>query len=766
MKEIGDFFSEEIAPRIFEQIDSLLPEFDFKMTDKGWISQNTYRPDGREGKSKFKVYVYENSPSIIQCYTSSPTMNLASYLAQRDGIKWIEAVKNLAEMVGIELPKSDYTPKHQNLALKDVIQYLNYLITQEEGNSVRAYLKARGFVDFSKFGVFVGIEQITKYLRKKNYDTQDIESALQLFDGLDGRKNTHPLAIPLLSSSGHPLGFILRAIRPEITPKYLFTKGFEKGNHLFNFGHRHASRIVLTEGQIDSLLAEQYIQNTLFCALGGSTLTDNQLKELLRHKNTPVITAFDDDNAGLKCSYQTVKKLLKHGFTDVSSVLAYAGCKDTAELIENQQDIGVTFLRNAIARPVPAKEILFHSIEPDDEFLTDTEYLKRVVSVAQDIADGFQKNIFLDFVMTKVQDVRKETIQQELDRQRFEFDKAKKQKKLQNAIAQAHELAKNDLSEAVKILTDALSKNSIIHAKQALKMPTASEFTALLRSEPERLKTGLLDDLWTVPMGAISLIAGRPSHGKTTFMYNCLLNQLELYPDKTFYFLSYEEPRQKIFLKMVTALVAKFFPDSLHIEATNSLSTCYGISDFEVLTYLKNPDTLSHEVLTWVSKALGIMENYIHSGRLVISDTPFFAEELPAVLSTIPEQSVIYLDYIQKIPTQESKTGFETGKYVSGILLNHIVIPKNIPLILGAQLNRVDAKSTTHAKSMSVVNLRESGDYEQDANSILLLHHHKFNDEPEAEKMSVKIGKNRDGEANETIELEFLGRNRFIRIIK
>jgi DNA primase catalytic core len=761
MQDITDFFSNEIAPRIYGQIDSILPEFDFKMTGKGWISQNTYRPDGRTGKSKFKVYIYQNTPSIINCFTSSPSMNLAKYIAERDGKEWIKAVQDLAVLAEVELPKDDnYTPKSENIISQDVVQYLNYLLLNtDDGAKVRQYLEKRGFTDLSKFGLFVGIDRITKYLQKKNYEAQDIAEALQLFNGFNGRENSHQLAIPILSEFGTPKGFILRTIS-EATPKYLFTSGYAKGKHLFNFRHRKPSRIILTEGQIDTLLGEQVVNATFF-ALGGSALTDDQLKQLSKYKNTPVITCFDDDKAGNECTIKTVKKLLKNGFTDVSGIANFDGCNDIAELIESRPD-GAKVLQEIISRPTSAKEILFNAITPPDEFPppTDTEYLQRVVSYSQDITDGFQRNIFLDFVMSKTNDVRTETIQAEIDRQRFEFTKAEKQKNLQISISEAQELAKkNKSSEAVELLQNAINENSFISPEKALKMPDVSEFVNLLINEPDRLKTGILNDIWTVPIGAISLIAGRPSHGKTTLMFNILLNQLELYPEKKFYFLSYEEPRQKLFLKMVTALVAKLYPDSANIENNGN----YGVSDVEVLQYIKNPDRLDSDVIEWIGNAIGRMGQYINTGRLIITDTPFKAEELPSVLADIPSESVIYLDYIQKIPTEADKTGFEIGKHVSGILLNQIAIPKNVPIILGAQLNRTGAEHTTHARDMNVSSLRESGDYEQDANSILLLHNHKFNNDGEGDVMSVKIGKNRDGEANNSTEIQFFGRNRFVK---
>ena len=64
---------------------------------------------------------------------------------------------------------------------------------------------------------------------------------------------------------------------------------------------------------------------------------------------------------------------------------------------------------------------------------------------------------------------------------------------------------------------------------------------------PPAYKTGYssLDKFIGFTPGAITLIAGRPSHGKTTFMFNLLLEMSKLYKDESFYFFTYEEPVKK-----------------------------------------------------------------------------------------------------------------------------------------------------------------------------------------------------------------------------
>lgn len=63
-----------------------------------------------------------------------------------------------------------------------------------------------------------------------------------------------------------------------------------------------------------------------------------------------------------------------------------------------------------------------------------------------------------------------------------------------------------------------------------------------------------LDNYVSIPPAAITLVAGRPGHGKTTFMLNLLLNMIRKYPDQNFYFFSYEEAPSQIATKIIQIL--------------------------------------------------------------------------------------------------------------------------------------------------------------------------------------------------------------------
>ena len=83
-----------------------------------------------------------------------------------------------------------------------------------------------------------------------------------------------------------------------------------------------------------------------------------------------------------------------------------------------------------------------------------------------------------------------------------------------------------------------------------------SDLQAELAKTPEGLKTGLssLDKLVIIPQAAVTIVAGRTGHGKTTMMFNLLVNMSRLYKDRAFVFFSYEEPRRQLAVKLLSIL--------------------------------------------------------------------------------------------------------------------------------------------------------------------------------------------------------------------
>lgn len=117
---------------------------------------------------------------------------------------------------------------------------------------------------------------------------------------------------PFRSWTGQPLGVVRRGFR-EDGPKYLYPKGLDVGQHLFNYSDTHRRLVVLVEGAVDAIALWNVGIHAF--AIYGSQLSDTQIQLIDRVDPEFVVTAFDADEAGRSASWD-VERAFKHRLTD------------------------------------------------------------------------------------------------------------------------------------------------------------------------------------------------------------------------------------------------------------------------------------------------------------------------------------------------------------------------------------------------------------------------------------------------------------------
>jgi len=276
------------------------------------------------------------------------------------------------------------------------------------------------------------------------------------------------------------------------------------------------------------------------------------------------------------------------------------------------------------------------------------------------------------------------------------------------------------------------------------------DLTADIASTPPALKTGYkrLDEIAGIPIGAITIIAGRPGHGKTTFQLNLLANMMKAYPKKKFYYFSYEEAKKAIGLKLIMILAGE----------TLEARTNYGAYINYIQDEKKRGSNKKIEAAFQEYKQLTL------TGRLSVSDISYRADDLAAVIDTLATRGdvgAVIVDYIQRIPLGRKSDGqrYLDIAYVSSLLLEMAKV-HDIAVITGAQLNRQAAYTRPRLE-----HLRESGDIEQDANTVLGLYTRRVDEREEQDgfnasglqpvDMEVYILKCRVGESGSKTTLSF-----------
>lgn len=258
---------------------------------------------------------------------------------------------------------------------------------------------------------------------------------------------------------------------------------------------------------------------------------------------------------------------------------------------------------------------------------------------------------------------------------------------------------------------------------------SVDELFSALAAQPPALKTGYknLDKKIRIPVGAVTIVAGRPKHGKTTFMYNLMVQMIEsgLYDDKKFYFFSYEESGVRIKQKILSRLL-----EASDVKATE-VARIYGFTDIRsgedlIQQYaLKRQEEPGFRVSA-LDAAIGRLEELLP--RFEVVNERLTVEALDEMIRKLNEREAIgaiFIDYMQRIPTEkERNTIRENMNHVSDAL-KWCANETGLPLIVGAQINRTGTEKVgkdKKGKRPAQTDIKESGNLEEDANLALCVY--------------------------------------------
>ena len=299
----------------------------------------------------------EKSPSFsvspakqfYHCFGCGKTGNVISFLMEHAGMTFIEAVNDLAQQVGLQVPEDDVSPQDrakaaqaraQQATLSSVLEkagaaYIKHLRGSERAIS---YFKGRGLSgDIAKtFGLGYAPEG-WRALASVFPDYNDpllVESGL-VITGEAGDENAQGEAkrydrfrdrvmFPIRNVKGECIGFGGRVLGDE-KPKYLNspeTPVFSKGRELYGLFEartalREHSYALVTEGYMDVVaLAQLGFANAV--ATLGTACTAEHVQKLFRFTDA-VVFSFDGDNAGRRAARKALDAALPFA-TDVRTV--------------------------------------------------------------------------------------------------------------------------------------------------------------------------------------------------------------------------------------------------------------------------------------------------------------------------------------------------------------------------------------------------------------------------------------------------------------
>lgn len=698
---------------------------------------------GREGHFSYSI-----DKPVWRCWRCGEAGDWIAYLEKRRNLQFVEALQELAAAAGVEVQGIDqqkYKAYTKRADLLEVAQdFFREQLHQPAGAPVLHYLQARGYTQEEIAGMGLGAytdrDGLRKHLKEKGYTEEETRESGLLTAGFG---DSHTLTYLWPDTAGRAVGIMARSLltdqelKERKEPKYKASYGLQKDQGLIGLSSiRGSKQATLVEGVLDAPLLNYLGFKTV--SVAGVVLSSEQIKALELAGVEELLLAMDQDQAGQQSTDRIIQSLRSsrlrayvvswpQEYKDPDEFVRQAGSQAFSEALELAESWPRWSARYIVGQfDLETDRGRDQAIDKALRFYTG---LKDQLH-QQDFLQSLEETIKAHYPILNLATT--------LERYQQEAGERQSREVLQGLLRTVQQkIEEGDITGAELSISQGLQSLRLSRGVEAPLSYLLEELVEDLQASPDSLKTGYatFDNVFRIPTGALSIIAGRPGHGKTTVQLNLLLKMIELYPDKRFYFFSYEEARARLAVKLIVILAGQVLDQRFNQE--------------QYINYMRSARRGQPAIETAIQK----YEELALTNRLTIDDKMRPAEDLAAVISYLAKRgdSVVFCDYIQKVPLLRPLQGqrYLEIKQVSQLLLEQAV-KEQVPIILGAQLGRPGGETRSKVR---LDNLRESGDIEQDASLVLGLYNESADKAEDEQKeiagaevdLEVSVLKNRAG---------------------
>lgn len=301
---------------------------------------------------------------IFYCFGCHAGGNIFSFLMQREGLSFPDAVRAMAGKYGIEVPAPNLTvAQKERISENEQIYRVNEeamrffqrtLNDPQSGPKAMGYLVGRGMTRKIIDGHQLGYAPNRWDGLLRNLQERKVPADLLVKAGLViPRKDRNGyydrfrdrVIFPIMNMSQQVIGFGGRVMGDDL-PKYLNspeTPIYNKsrclyGIHKANRPARVSGKVYVVEGYFDVLAMHLYgLENTV-ATLGTALTPDHvQLLKGMVGSSGQVYLVFDSDQAGIKAAQRSVK-VFEEGFLDARVLVLPAGHDPDTYLREHGPD--------------------------------------------------------------------------------------------------------------------------------------------------------------------------------------------------------------------------------------------------------------------------------------------------------------------------------------------------------------------------------------------------------------------------------------------
>ena len=295
-------------------------------------------------KEKTPSFSVNPQLGIYKCFGCGAGGDALSFIMKTKNIEFMDLIKDLAQELGLELPKNyqrgeaskDIKEQMINATSRAVEFYSDRLLKNSDKitEDVLKYLTKRGISKdiIKKFHLGLAPKSYKELYNelKKDFSDDILEKAGLIIPGKEDRfidRFRNRLIIPIQNEFGDFVAFGARAVEEGQTPKYLNSSDsliYNKSKLLYGLytakeAIKEQDSVILMEGYFDVISAQAHgIENCV--AACGTSLTQDHVKLLSRYtKSRKIYLSFDTDSAGQKATDRGAE-IIKEVFEGIGNI--------------------------------------------------------------------------------------------------------------------------------------------------------------------------------------------------------------------------------------------------------------------------------------------------------------------------------------------------------------------------------------------------------------------------------------------------------------
>ena len=490
---------------------------------------------------KTPSFAVNGAKQMYHCFGCGVGGNVFTFVMNYENYSFPEAIKALADRVGVDLPELEYTAemreKEDKKAKlmeinKEAAKFFYYQLRTPAGEIGNNYFRKRQLSEetMKKFGLGYSGKSgkyLVQYLKQKGFeDKMIIEAGLATFSEKNGLSSQfwNRVMFPISDVHGRVIGFGGR-VMGDGEPKYLNspeTPVFDKRRNLYGLNFARTSRagnMIICEGYMDVIAMHQAGFTQAVASL-GTAFTAEQANLLKRYTDN-VLIAYDSDGAGTKAALRAIGLLKEAGLSP--KIINMQPYKDPDEFIKNKGmeafQERINKAENSFFFEVRIMERDYDLKDPESK----TKFYREIAKKICNFADDVERENYLEAIADKYH-VGYENLRKLVQSYAVQTGLAKPVEKPKSGIAQKNK-PEDKVKKSQRLLITWLTDEPGLYSKVSRYISTEDFTDPLYKKVAERLLKDLAAGTYN-PAAIISMFEDEEEQRLAAELFNTNLPEL------------------------------------------------------------------------------------------------------------------------------------------------------------------------------------------------------------------------------------------------